>query len=85
MNKAESENASIHETTGSVVPQKLGGKSGDDEAHKDDKTEIIPVLPSNDFVLTEVANVGHARFPPRLQKHPAHVRVPETLVGIIRI
>jgi hypothetical protein len=43
------------------------------------------VLPPYDRVLREVAHISNARPMARLKKHPANVRMEESLVGVVGI
>ena len=45
----------------------------------------MAMLPLDNIVLREVANVRNTRSPAGLDKHPANVRPPETFVGVVRV
>ena len=68
-----------------VTPEKSSDDGGENEAHPDDEPDVPPVLPSDDRVLAEVANVGNTGLVAGLEDHPANVGEPETLVGIVRV
>lgn len=87
LDEADAQNAGVDETTQPVVEHEATEDGGEDEAHEDDALEVVAVLPDNDAVLVEVANVAAAdALGVLLEQHPAHVRVQETLadgVGVL--
>lgn len=85
MDEAESENARIYEASSGVVPQEFGDHGWNDEARDEDKLNVVFVLPFDDLALAQVTNISDARFPAWLQQHPTDMRIPETLVGVVRV
>jgi len=85
VDKTQPEDTSINISTTSIVPEKPANDGGNGETHEKEEGEIIPMLPSDDWVLCEVAHISNTGFTPGLQHHPANVGVEETLVSIVRV
>lgn len=43
------------------------------------------MLPPDDFVLAQVADVGNSGLSARLDEHPTDMRVPEAFVGVVGV
>ena len=85
VDKAQPKDTSIHVSTSGVVPKVPRNDGRDGERGKEDEVNIPLVLPANDRVLAEVANVGNTRLSAGLHQHPADVGVEETLMGVVRV
>jgi len=85
MDENETKDTRIDVSSTSVSPQKPGKNRGYDEAHEENQLEIMPVLPPHYLVLAQIADVRHTRPTARLQEHPSYMRVPETLMGVVRV
>ena len=85
VDEAQTGSASVEESTLPVTPAESGDRSGEQEAHDEDELDIPPVLPADDRVLAQVADIGHTRLVTGLQDHPANVGEPETLVRVVRV
>ena len=85
MNKAKPQNSSIHVATCGIVPEEPGNDSRNNEAHQKNELDIMAMLPLDNIVLREVADVRNTWSPAGFDEHPAHVRPPETFVGIVRV
>ena len=68
-----------------ISPAEAGDGHREDEAHADDEGEVPLVLPDDDLVLAEVADVGDAWLATGLDDHPADVRPEEALVRRVRV
>lgn len=85
VNKGQSRGTSKNETTKPITPPKTGNQRGDDEAHAQDEVDVPLVLPPHNFALAQVRDISNTGLAPRLQDHPAYMRPPEPLVGVIWI
>jgi len=85
MDKKQSEKTSIDVTTLPVTPPQASDNGGEDVAHENDKLEVMAVLPPDNLVLGQVANVGDTGIATRLENHPADVRPEKTPVCAVRI
>jgi hypothetical protein len=85
MDESRAHSTSVEETTLEVSPKEAGNEGRDDVAHEDQEPDVVVVLPADDPVLAEVADVGDTRLATGLDEHPTHVRPPETLVSRVRV
>jgi len=83
MYEAQPQNTSIDISSLRIVPEQPGDDSRDDEGGNEDHGDVPLVLPPHDGALAQVADVCDTRLAAGLHEHPAHMRIPETLVGII--
>jgi DNA replication initiation complex subunit (GINS family) len=87
LNEADTENASVNETTKPVIEHETTEAGGEDKTHEDDTLQVVLVLPNDDGVLVEISDIGTAStLRVLLEHHPSEVRVQEALanrVGII--
>jgi hypothetical protein len=75
----------VEVTTLPVAPAEAGDGRWENEAHEGDQVEVVLVLPPDDLVLAEVADVRDPRLAARLEDHPTNVGVPEAFVGVVRV
>jgi cytochrome bd-type quinol oxidase subunit 1 len=82
MNKHATKEASVNETTYGISPKPCN-HSRHNESHKEDKLEIVLVLPLYNGILAKVADISNTRSATGLKEHPSNMRIPKTLVGIV--
>mgnify|MGYP001560695396 FL=1 len=63
-----------------VSPTESSDGHGEEESHRDDQREVPAVLPLDDLVLTEIADISDSRLATGLEDHPADVRPEKPLV-----
>lgn len=86
LDEEDTEDACVDESTEPVVPPKTCNERGEDEAHEEDNLEVVAMLPDNDRIFIQVADIG----PPNslgvlLHDHPTKVGVEETLANRVGI
>jgi hypothetical protein len=90
LNKEDSKNTGVDESSHPVAPAKTGNKAREDHAHEDDDLDVVAMLPDNDGIVVQVGDVSTANaLWVLLHDHPADVRIEKTfadrvwvLVGI---
>jgi hypothetical protein len=85
MDETESCGSSVEESTLPVTPTQTRDKGRNKPTAGDDELNVPAVLPPDDRVLAQVANVCDTNLIPRFQNHPADVRPPEALVRIVGV
>lgn len=85
MNEAQSEHASVNEAAFGVAPAKVGDEGGDGKGGDENQLDVPFVLPLDDRVASQVADVGDTGPSAGLDKHPANVGVEEALVGVVGV
>ena len=86
LNKEDSENTGVNESTGPVSPTETSNEAREDHAHENDRLDIVSVLPDNDRVVIQIRNVGTAdAFGVLLHDHPPKMRVNEAFSDGVRI
>jgi hypothetical protein len=85
MDEEQASRTSVEVTTLPVTPTKASNDSRDDETHGEDKVDVVFVLPPHDLVLAQIADVRNTGFAARFQEHPADVRVPKSLMSVVRV
>lgn len=85
MYKNKTKNTRIYISSTSIVPAEPGNNCRYDETHEENQLDVMLVLPPHDGALAQIADVRHTGPTARLQKHPTYMRVPETLMGIVRV
>lgn len=85
MDEAQPENTRIYVSTSGIVPEEPRNNGGNDEADNEDHGKVVPVLPPNNRVLAQVADVGDTGLAAGFHQHPANVGVEETFVGVVGI
>ena len=85
VNEAEPTGTRKEESTLPITPAQPSNDSGEYEAHAKDKPDIPTMLPSDDRALAQVTDVGNTGLVAGFEKHPANMREPEALVGVVRI
>ncbi len=85
MNEAKTHCSRVDVTSHIVTPQETRNDSGQGEAHPDDKRKVPAMLPLDDGVLAEVADVRSTGLAPWLDNHPPDVRPDETVVRAVRV
>lgn len=85
VDESRAHSTSIEESALEVSPKQTRNESRDDVAHEDQEPDVVVVLPSDNLVLAQVANVGDTRLATGLDEHPTHVRPPESLVSRVRV
>ena len=87
LDEEDAENAGIDEAASPVAPAEAADKGGNDQGHSDDALEVVAMLPDDDGVLVQIADIGTADAARvLLNNHPADVAVEQTLahrVGIL--
>ena len=85
MDKAETGSTREHISTHKVAPTEATNKSREDEAAGKNESAVPAVLPPDDLVLAQVADVSDTRAAARLNQHPANVGPPKAEMGIVRV
>ena len=85
MNKNKSRCSGEEVTALPVTPKDTRNDRGNNETEEQEEGEIPTVLPPHNFVLAQIADVGNTRLTSGFYKHPAYMREPESLVGIVWI
>lgn len=85
MYENKTKDARIYISSKSIIPEKPGDNCRYDETDEENQLDVMLVLPPHDGALAQIADVRHTRLTARLQKHPTYMRVPETLMGIVRV
>lgn len=87
LDEADSKDTSIDEATGPVTPTETSDDGGKDQAHEKHALDVVAVLPDDNGIFVEIADVGSAlALRILLENHPSEVRVEETLangVGVL--
>ena len=73
MNEKKTSCTSEEEATFPVTPQQTSYGHGKEEAHSHDEGQVVLVLPSNDWVVCKVRNIGNTRRATTFEDHPADV------------
>ena len=86
LNEANAEDTSVDVATPPITPTETANESREDNGHEDDRLDEVAVLPNNNGVLVEVADIGAAlALGVLLHDHPAHVGVEQTLADGVRV
>ena len=85
MDEAKTSGTRVHEATRKVTPTEPADSGGQDKAHAEDEGAVPAVLPPDDLILAQVADISHARLAAGLDKHPADVGPPKALVSVVRV
>lgn len=85
MDKDQTKGSSEEITASPVTPEQAGNDSGNNEAEGQKESGVPAVLPLDDIVLAEITDIGDSGLSARLEQHPADMREPETVVGIVRV
>jgi hypothetical protein len=82
LDEEDAENTSVDKSTLPVSPSKTSDEAREDQAHKDNGLEVVPVLPNNDRVIIQIRNVGSPNaLWVLLHNHPSEMRIKETLAN----
>lgn len=85
VNESQSDQSCIHQSTNCIPPAVMCDRSRDDERRGDNEREVPAVLPHDDLVLLEVADVRNTGLAAGFEQHPANVGEPETAMSVVRI
>lgn len=86
LNEADTQDTAVDKATHPVVEQETTEEGGEDEAHEDDRLQVVLMLPDNNGVFVKVGNIGTASaLRILLEDHPSQVRVEKTLANRVRI
>jgi hypothetical protein len=85
VDKAQTGGTSVEVATFPVTPAQASDDGRQDEAKHEDQVDVVLVLPPDDLVLAKIADVRNTGLATGLDEHPADMRVPETLVGVVRV
>ena len=86
LDEEDAQNACVDEAAEPVTPAQTCDNHGEDETHYEDDLEVVLVLPDDDWVLIQIANVGAANsFWVLLHQHPAEVAVEQSLSYRVRV
>jgi hypothetical protein len=85
MYETQSENSSIDIPSLCVTPKQPRDNGRHHKCHDRNQQKVISVLPFNDFILGQIANISDAGLAPWLNHHPSYMRPQEAFVGIVRI
>ena len=73
MDDAKTSGTRIHIAAPEVAPAKVADESGHDKAARDDEGAIPAMLPPDDLVLAQVADIRNTRLAAGLDEHPPNV------------
>jgi hypothetical protein len=86
LNKENTEDSSVDESTPPISPSKTSDKAGKDHAHENDHLDVVTMLPDNDRIVVQVRNVGTANaLWVLLHNHPSEMRVEKSLSNGVRV
>ena len=85
MDEAKASSTRKHEATPQIAPAKVADESREDETTEEDEGAVPAVLPPDDLILAQVADISDTRLTAGLDKHPADVGPPEALVSVVRV
>ena len=85
VDEAETRSTSVDIPSPEVAPTEVADKGGENEAAGKDEGTVPAVLPPDDLVLAQVADIRNTRLAAGLDKHPADVGPPEALVSVVRV
>lgn len=76
-----SENVATHR----IVPAEVADESRENETDKEDEAAVPAVLPPDNLVLAQVADVGNTELAAGLNEHPADVGPEEALICVVGV
>lgn len=86
LDKEDTEDTGVDESTHPIVPEKAGDSRREDQAHEQDDLDVMLVLPDDNGVLVEIGDVGAANaLGVLLHDHPAEMAVEETLADAVGV
>lgn len=85
MDEAQTGGTSEDVATHRIVPAEVANESREDEADEKDEAAVPTVLPPDNLVLAQVADVGNTELTARLDEHPTDVRPEEALVCVVGV
>jgi len=86
LDEKDTENTSVNIAASPVTPAEAGNKRWEDDAHDKCDPNVVLVLPDDNRVLVEIADVGTANsFGVLLHDHPTQVAVEEALANAVGI
>lgn len=85
VNEQQTGSSSVEESTAEITPRQAGDHGRSDERDREQEFDVPPVLPPNDGVVGQVANVGNTGLPPGLDDHPADMRPEKAVVSSVRV
>lgn len=85
VDEAQTSRASVEKTSYPVTPAETSDSGRNQQTNAKDEVDVPAVLPLDDLILAQVTNIRHAGLVAGLEDHPANVRVPEALVGVVRV
>ena len=74
-----------HESTLPIAPPVASHGHREQDGYRQRERDIVAVLPLHDGVVSQITDVRRTGLPPRLKKHPSHMRVKKTLVCVVWI
>ncbi len=85
MDEAQAGRTSEDVATHSIVPAEVADESREDESDEKDEAAIPAVLPPDDLVLAQVADVGDTELAAGLDEHPADMGPEEALICVVGV
>lgn len=85
VHEAQSSSTCVDETAPPVTPAKASNNRREQETKDDDQVQVPAMLPLDDLVLAQIADVRNTRLTAGLDEHPANMRPPQTLVRVVRV
>ena len=85
MDKAETGSTREHISAHKVAPTEATNKSREDEAAGKNECAVPAVLPPDDLVLAQVADIRNTRLPAGLDEHPPNVRPPKAFMRVVGV
>lgn len=85
MHKNQSNDSRVNESTFGISPSDVSDYRRQYEAHEQDQRKVMLVLPFDDGIMSQVADIGNTRLATRLYQHPANVGEPKAFVCIVRV
>ena len=73
VDEAKASSTRKHEATPQIAPAKVADESREDETTEEDEGAVPAVLPPDDLILAQVADISDTRLAAGLDEHPADV------------
>lgn len=85
VDKAETKDTSVDKTAACVTPAVMRDGHGENETHKQNEWKEESVLPADNGVLAEVANIRNTWLATGPDQHPPDVGVEKSTVGVVGV
>lgn len=85
VDEAKTSSTCEHVATPEITPTEVADQGRKNETTPDEKATVPAVLPPDNLVLAQVADIGNTGLDTGLDEHPAHVGPPETGICVVRV